>query len=193
MQRHPIVRSALALAALTMLCSCILVEDFADAWKQSVTDPCLSKIAQSLYATEFRRDPSKKDMATLARAFTLGNEHFLLLKQQPEDKGGRMYRFTVATGVPSSIFTRYRLNPTMRETFEKTHPNAPVSLDRDTVTLAALTPQTEKLLLEIAQQPDYWEVEEKTLYNPFHNATCHFEPQDQTNIDKPVGKPHVKK
>ena len=187
-------RTTLALLSLTLLAACILVDDFGPAWEKSVADPCISKIAEGLYYTEFRREPDDKKMDQLAHAFTLEDQHFLLLKQAPDDKGGRLYRFAVTPGTPSPIFTRFRLNPVMRESFEKNYPNAPVTFAHDTVRIATLDANTKQLLLEIARQPDYWEVEEKALYNAFHNPRCPFEPTDlPTDKKSTPGKHHDKK
>lgn len=173
-----------ALAALALLlCACILVDDFGKAWDEATPDMCVSKIAESLYYAEFRRDPEKKDMDTLAHAWTVGGQHYLLLKKDVTDKGGRMYRFQVTNG----IFQRFRLNPTMRAQFEKDYPNAPVSLARDTVTLKALNADTIKLLTEIGSKADYWEIEDQTLYNTILNPECRFEDRD-LNAIKNEGK-----
>lgn len=175
-----LARRIVPLAALAVLSACILVDDFGPRWEEGKPDRCLTKIAESLYYTEFRRDPQGKDFEQLAHAISLQGQNFLLLKKEPLDKGGRLYRFEVKNG----IFMRYRLNPTMRETFENDHPNAPVDLSRDTVTLAALTPETEALLLAISAKPEYWDVEEKTLYNPLRNPACRFEDRDLKTLDK---------
>ncbi len=159
---------------LFLLCSCILVDDFSPKWAEGKTDICTNKIASGLYYSEFRRDPEGKDMNTLAHEVVIGGQHFLMLKQNADDKGGRMYRFTVVNG----IFQRYRLNPTMKETFEHDYPNAPVSLAHDTVTLEKLGPQEVKLLADIANKPDYWEIEDQILYNTALNSLCIFEDRD---------------
>ncbi len=167
------------LAALT-LSGCILVDDFSPAWKTAEPDSCVSKIAASLYYSEFRRDPEGKDMKELAHVMTLGKNHFLMLKQEPTDKGGRMYRF----GVVNGIFQRYRLNPSMKKTFIASHPNAPVSFKHDTVTLVKLGDAETKLLAEIAEQPDYWQIEDQTLYNTVLNPLCRFDDRDLKELAK---------
>lgn len=181
---HRLPRTLAALALVFALAACILVDDYGDAWNQAKPDPCLNKIAQSLYAGEFSRDPSAYDIETLARAITWNKHHFLLLKKSPDDKGGRLYHFRVTNG----IFERLRLVPTMRAQFEKEHPNAPVSLKRDTVTLADLSKAPRNLLLTIADNPDYWETEDKTLYNVLRNPTCRFEDRDLKKLDEKLGK-----
>lgn len=106
---------------------------------------------------------------------TLGDQHFLLLKEDAHDAGGRLYRFDVVPGsVGGGIFQRYRLDPTMRDAFDRDYPHAPVKLTRDTVTIATLDAPTEKLLLEISHKPEYWQVEEKALYNVLHDPACKF-------------------
>ncbi len=174
------------LAVLALLCGCILVDDFGAPWKAAKPDMCVSKIAQSLYYTEFRRDPAGKDMDTLAHAWTVDGQHYLLLKQDVADKGGRMYKFTVVQG----IFQRYRLNPTMRAQFEKDYPNAPVSLARDTVTLKSLDAATIKLLTDIGSKQDYWEIEDQTLYNTLLNPECRFEDRDLKALKSYLGQKH---
>lgn len=161
------------------LTSCILVDDFGARWGEAKPDACVGKIAAALYYGEFRREMPMQESDNYARAITLGGQPYLLLKKQLDDKGGRLYRFTVKHG----IFERYRLNPTMREAFEREHPNAPVSLARDTVTLAALTPEIEALLATISQDARYWESEDKTLYNPMRNPLCRFEDRDLKHLD----------
>jgi len=177
-------RLLLPLVALFALAACILVDDYGTAWDEAKPDMCVGKIAQSLYYGEFNRDPADLKIDNIARAITIDNHNYLLLKQQPSDKGGRLYRFEVTNG----IFVRYRLAPTKRADFKRDYPNAPVTLNRDTVTVKDLGPEVRKLLIEIAGKPDYWEVEDKTLYNTMRNPTCRFEDRDLTTIDEPVRK-----
>lgn len=177
-------RTSLAIAALLILSGCILVDHYGKAWDNAKPDACLNKIALSLYAGEFSRDPSGYEITDLARAITFDGENFLLLKKSPDDKGGRLYRFRVTNG----IFERLRLVPTMRARFEADYPNAPVRLSRDTVSIANLENAPRKLLVEIARKPEYWEVEDKTLYNTLHNPACRFEDRDLAKIDAPKGK-----
>lgn len=175
------------LLALLMLAGCILVDDFSSAWNTAVPDSCTTKIAESLYYSEFRRDPEGKDISSLAHTLTLGKYHFLLLKQSAEDAGGRMYRFQVVNG----IFQRFRLNPSMKKTFLKDYPNASVSFAHDTVNLATLGATETKLLAEIAGKAEYWEIEDQTLYNVLRNPLCKFEDRDLKALaeeDKPKGK-----
>ncbi|MBX9725770.1 MAG: hypothetical protein K2X09_00770 [Rickettsiales bacterium] len=162
------------LLAVFALSGCILVDDFSPKWEDAKTDSCTSKIAESLYYSEFRRDPEGKDMKTLAHTFTLGKYHFLMLKQDVADKGGRMYRF----GVVNGIFQRYRINPTMRAQFEHDYPDAPVNLKHDTVKLETLGEKEIKLLTEISAKDEYWEIEDQTLYNTLRNPTCIYEDRD---------------
>jgi hypothetical protein len=162
------------LLLVATLTGCMLVEDFSPAWKTAKPDSCTSKIAESLYYSEFRRDPEGKDIKELARVMTLGKSYFLMLKQDAADAGGRMYRF----GVVNGIFQRYRLNPSMKKTFLEAYPNAPVSFRNDTVTLAQLGESETKLLAEIAQKPDYWQIEDQTLYNTMLNPLCRFDDRD---------------
>ena len=178
-------RCLLAMTALLLLSGCIFVDDFGHAWQDSTPDTCLNKMAESLYATEFRRDPTGVDMSQIEHGWDMGGQHYLLMKQSPEDKGGRLYRFTVVHG----IFQRWRLDPTMREEFAREYPNAPVSIKRDTVTIDSLNPETEKLLAEVANQPEYWQIEEQTLYNVVRNPACRYDdrpPEDEK--PKPIGK-----
>lgn len=164
----------LAPVALWLLTGCLLVDNFAQAWNASSSDPCLSKIAEALYFEEYRRDPSGKDMNALAHGWDWDGQHYLLLKQEESNSGGRMYRFRVVSG----IFQRLRLNPVKRVAFEKEFPHAPVSLARDTVTLAVLDDKTKALLKEIASREDYWEIEDQTLYNVYRNPACRYDDRD---------------
>lgn len=184
------IRRLLPMLALMLLSACILVDDFSSVWDEAKPDPCLSKIAESLYYAEYSRDPSSQNIDNLARGWTLNGEHFLLLKKHAGDKGGRLYRFDVSHG----IFERFRLDPTMRAQFEKDYPNAPVSLRRDTVTLRSLDAPERKLLSAIAKKPEYWEYEDKILYNTLRNPSCRFEDRDFKKMDEedkpqPVKKP----
>lgn len=169
----------LATFVLLILSACILVDDFSPAWEKSAPDYCISKIAAPLYLNEFRRDPENKDMSQLARILTLGNQHFLMLKKDSADNGGRLYRFQVTSG----IFQRYRLNPAMRKNFERDYPNAPASLKNDTVRITALDDTTLTLLAEIAARPQYWEIEDQELYNAMLNPACRFEDRDLNTIN----------
>lgn len=187
MNRTAVIRLIAPLLAVFALTSCMLVEDFAPQWDKGVTDSCTMKIAESLYLSEFRRDPEGKEMEKFAREFSLGKEHFLMLKQDEADKGGRLYRF----GVTNGIFRRYRLDPAMRKTFEKDYPNAPVSLAHDTIELKDLSSKVTDLLSEIAAKPEYWQVEDQTLYNVMRNPLCKFEDRDLKALaeqDKPKSK-----
>ena len=174
------LRNLCVLGFAALLSACLMVEDFGPSWQQSKPDPCLSKIASSLYAVEFRRSSDGLDMNTLAHGLTLDGNFYLLLKKEADDKGGRLYRFTVTNG----IFQRWRLDPTMRATFTKDYPNAPVSLKRDTVAIETLNPDTEKLLTEIAGKPEYWQIEEQTLYNTSLDDNCRFDDRDLVALQK---------
>jgi hypothetical protein len=158
-------------SALLTLNACILVNDFNAAWSEAKTDSCLSKLGESLYYSELRRDPTGKDMNELVRGWKFAGQNFMLLKKNTDDAGGRLYRFTVVHG----IFQRYRLNPAMRATFKKDYPHATLRLSEDTVTLDILDTPTRKLLAEIVNKPEYWEIEDQTLYNPLRNPACLFE------------------
>lgn len=173
-------RFLLPVVAFAMLAGCMLVEDFSAVWDKAETDSCTGRIAESLYYSEFRRDPANKDINALARVLTLDGQHFLMLKVEPTDKGGRMYRF----GVVNGIFQRYRVKPVMRKPFEQEYPNAPVSLKHDTITLANLKPAVLSLLGEIAKKPEYWEIEDQTLYNTMLNPACKFEDRDLKAVEE---------
>lgn len=167
------------LGALCLLSACMLVRDFGPVWGEAKADPCLNKIAESLYYSEFRRNPEDKNIENLARGYTHGDAHYLLMKQNEDDRGGRLYRFRVHRG----IFQRYRLNPTMRETFEHDYPEAPVDLSRDTITFETLGEKELALLDTIAAQENYWEIEDQTLYNVLMNPACRFEDRDLSQYD----------
>lgn len=174
------LRTFAGIAAMALLLSgCILVEKFGAAWDEAKPDMCLSKIAESLYYAEFRRDPTGKDFEKLARGISHNGQNYLLLKQSAEDEGGRLYRFQVTNG----IFQRFRLDPTLRATFKKEYPNAPVEVKEDTVKFASLGEVEWKLLDEIAAKPEYWEIEDQTLYNTIRNPLCRFEDRDLSKED----------
>lgn len=170
---------ALLSVMILLLTGCMLVRDFGRVWNDAKADPCLNKIAESLYYGEFRRDPAGKNMENLARAFRRGGHSYLLLKQEASDRGGRLYRFQVQNG----IFQRYRLNPTKRAEFERDHPHAPVDLTLDTVTLERLGKSELALLDTIAADDSYWEIEDQTLYNPIMNPVCLFDDRDLKSGD----------
>ncbi len=172
-------RTLVSLASLLLLAGCMLVEDFGDAWKKGKTDSCVNKIAEALYYSDFRRDPSDKDMDDHARVFTIDGFHFLMLKKDPSDTGGRMYRFRVFNG----IFQRYRLDPVMRDAFEIAYPDAPVSLRNDTVSFVTLGEKEIALMKEIAAQDDYWEIEDQTLYNTMRNRSCAYDDRDLAALE----------
>ncbi len=178
------VRLLLPVIALFALTACILVDDYGPVWDKAKPDMCVNKIAESLYYGEFNRDPADLKIDDIARAITFDKHDYLLLKQHPSDKGGRLYRFEVVNG----IFVRYRLAPTKRDDFKRDYPTAPVALNRDTVTVKDLGPEVQKLLAEIADKTEYWEVEDKTLYNTMRNPTCRFEDRDLKTLDEPIKK-----
>lgn len=174
------MRRLLPALALAVLAACMLVGDFGKYWDEAKPDECLSKIGKSLYYTEFRRDPEKMDLDTVIHALTRPNgSSYLLLKENADDKGGRMYRFQVVNG----IFQRMRLVPTMRKTFEQNYPDAPVDLSRDTVSFKHLGEKEWELIDNIATQDEYWEVEDQTLYNIFKSPACRFEDRDLSKLD----------
>lgn len=170
----------IALLALSLLAACMLVNDFGEYWNKAKPDLCLSKIGESLYYTEFRRDPEGKEMGDYVRGLKRDNANYLLLKQNADDAGGRMYRFTVRNG----IFQRWRIDPAMRSTFERDYPDAPVSLKRDTITFETLGDAEWKLIDEIAGKDEYWEIEDQTLYNTLANPTCTFDDRDLSQYDQ---------
>jgi hypothetical protein len=174
------MRHALALAALLLLSSCIIVDDFSGYWKQGKTDVCLNKIAESIHYYAFKRDLAEGDIVKLARGLTLDNAQFLMLKKEPRDNGGYLYRFRVENGV----FMRYRLKPTMRDMFAKEYPDAPVRIRHDTVTIAALDAPAVAFLTRIAADERYWEKEDATLYNPLHNPLCIYEDRDLKTLEE---------
>ena len=119
-------------------------------------------------------------MDNIARGLKRPNgKNYLLLKKDAADKGGRMYRFEVVNG----IFQRYRIVPTMRKTFEENYPDAPVSLERDTIAFETLGQKEWDLIDNIATQEEYWEQEDATLYNTFRNPSCHFDDCDLSRIE----------
>lgn len=182
--RKTLTNYLLPVIAMLALTGCILVNDFSSVWEKSTPDSCISKISEALYYSEFQRDPNGKDMTKHARVFTLGKHHFLMLKKEEADAGGRMYRF----GIVHGIFQRYRLDPVMRDAFEITYPDAPVSFRHDTVTLENLSSEVMKLLEEISGKEEYWEIEDQTLYNPMLNDLCKYEDRDLDALrsgDKP--------
>lgn len=176
-----LLRQIALLASLALLSACILVDDFGNRWQQASLDPCLEPIAKSLYVTEFRRDPGAT-MDGLARALTLKGHHYLLLKKSPDDKGGRLYRFTITAGkefhARHAILQRWRLDPAMREVFARDYPNAPATIDRDTVTLPNLEGTSEELVTEIANKPEYWQIDDQMLYNTLRDPRCRFDTRD---------------
>jgi len=173
------MKRLLTCSLLLLLSGCIIVSHFGDYWKQGAEDACLNKIAESIHYYAFKRDLAEGDINALARGLTLGGERFLLLKKEKADAGGNLYRFRVENG----IFMRYRLNPVMRETFLKEHPDAPVSIRHDTVTIDTLTKSTAEFLITIAKDARYWEKEDSTLYNPLHNPTCAYEDRDLKTLE----------
>jgi hypothetical protein len=171
--------------ALTLLAGCILVDDFGARWGQAKVDPCLSEVAKSLYIAEFRKEPDDETMASLARGLTLDGQHYLLLKKYAKHAGGRIYRFTITAGKNAEhvVLQRWRLDPAMRQAFMNNYPNAVAKLDRDTVTLPTLDGAAQTLLTEIANKPEYWQIDDQTLYNLIRDPKCIFDTRDLTKKD----------
>ena len=96
-----------------------------------------------------------------------------------------MYRFTMsdAKNAQHQVFQRWRLDPSMREIFAHDYPNAVAKIDRDTVTLPTLDGEAEKLLTEIAAKPEYWQIDDQTLYNVVRNPKCIFDTRNLTKKD----------
>ncbi|MBN8543390.1 MAG: hypothetical protein J0M34_03905 [Alphaproteobacteria bacterium] len=162
-----------------LLCACIVVDDFGDAWKKAEGDICLNRINAALYAQVHEREVKEDRIEKLARGITLDGHHYILMKENPSDKGGFLFRFTVKEGV----FTRYKLNPTMRKQFLEEYPNAPVSIDDSTATLTSLDTERVALLNKIADDAKYWETDDRTLYNPLRNKLCRFEDRDLETLE----------
>lgn len=174
------MKQLIALGALAALTACMLVKDFGASWQEAKPDACISALMNSMYYTEFSRNPEGKDMNALAHAITRPNgKTYLLIKADADDKGGRMYRFQVVNG----IFQRFRLVPTMRATFEQNYPDAPVSLARDTIQFEQLSEKEWELIDNIATQEEYWEIQDQSLYNTFRNPECRFEDRDLSALD----------
>ncbi|MFZ4124617.1 MAG: hypothetical protein ACOYJ2_00915 [Rickettsiales bacterium] len=156
-----------------LLTACIVVDDFGAQWKAAKGDICLNRINTALYSQVHERE-APEDIALVARGITLDKHDYILMKEKPSDTGGFLFRFTVKEGV----FTRYKLNPTMRKQFLKDYPNAPVAIDDSTATLTSLDTDRIALLNKIADDAKYWEVDDRTLYNPLRNTLCRFEDRD---------------
>lgn len=167
------------LLVLPLLAACIVVDDFGSVWERAEGDICLNRINAALYQQVHEHEVKEENIATVARGITLDGHHFILMKEKPTDKGGFLFRFTVKEGV----FTRYKLNPTMRKQFLETYPNAPVIVGDDTITLTALDDAQVKLLSKIAADEKYWENDDRTLYNPLRNKLCRFEDRDLEALD----------
>ena len=172
------MKHALAIAALCWLSGCIIVSDFGDYWAKSVEDPCLNRIADSLYYQTFQRRLETGEVSALTRGLEIEEQRFLLLKKNPEDAGGNLYRFEIE----NAVYTEFRLNPAMRERFEEEYANAPVEIVRDTVRLERLDEKTVSLLLTIARDARYWEKKDAHLYNPLRNPTCPFDDRSEAEL-----------
>jgi hypothetical protein len=168
------------LLLLPLLAACIIVRDFGGTWDKASGDICLNRINAALYYQVYEREYPEDKIADVARGITLSGEHYILMKQSPNDKGGFLFRFTVKGGV----FTRYRLNPAARKLFEKEFPDAPVELRENTVTLAEFNDATLALLDKVAHDERFWETEDKTLYNTQLNPLCRFDDRDLKKMER---------
>lgn len=170
----------LILALLPLLAACIVVDDFGDAWENAKGDICLNRISTALYHQVHERDVKEEDIEEYARGITLNDQHYILMKKNTKDKGGFLFRFRVKEGV----FTRYKLNPTMRKTFTTEYPDAPVNVGDDTVSITTLDTATTAALTKVALDARYWEEDDRTLYNPMRNAHCRFEDRDLKALEE---------
>lgn len=168
-----------SLLVLPLLAACIVVDDFGSQWDKASGDICLDRINTALYHQVHEREVKEADIAAVARGITLNEHHYILMKEKPEDKGGFLFRFTVKDGV----FTRYKLNPTLRKQFKEEYPDAPVNVGDDTVTLKSLGEDQVALLSKIAADEKYWESDDRTLYNPMHNKLCRYEDRDLSTLE----------
>jgi hypothetical protein len=174
------MRRALPLLLLVpLLAACIVVRDFGTTWDDARGDICLNRISAALYYQIHEQEFAEDKITEVARGITLDGVHYILMKESPEDSGGFLFRFTVH----ENIFTRYRLNPAMRDLFAAEYPGAPVNVRENTVTLAAFTPGILALLAKVARDDRFWEVEDKTLYNPQNNPTCRFDDRDLSKVE----------
>ena len=173
------MKSFVTLLAALCVSGCLIVEDFGNKWEEATPDACLNRIADSLYYQTFQRSLEKGEIAAHTRGLAIEELRFLLLKKDPADTGGNLYRFEVENGV----YAQFRLNPAMREQFAEEYPNAPVRIERDTVVLPKLDEKTVTLLLAVARDARYWEKKDAHLYNPLRNPNCPFEDRDLTTLD----------
>lgn len=163
------LRAALLALMGLMLSSCLLVDDFGDAWTQAHYDLCVARISRDLYYRIYNREVSESQMEPLARVLRDGDTTYLLLKENPDDAGGRLYRIAVDHG----FYLQYRPVPTARERFTAEFPDSPISLRFGLARTPALTPEVLRELRLTAQHPGYWEIEDKALYNPWTSPACH--------------------
>lgn len=161
----------LSVAALCLLSACIAVDDFGSAWEEAKPDACLQTIAKQFYTDQIL----SKDESFEARSLEVNGQHFALVKGKAGDKGGNLYRYEIS----SNVYISYRLKPTMRKTFLRDYPEAPVKVTDDRVTIHTLDEPSRALLADIANSKEYWEVAEKTLYNVQRLPECTLAPVPQ--------------
>ena len=176
----PLRRTLALLLLLPLLTRCIIVSNFDEIWNKASGDICLNRISAALYYQVYEREFPEDKITDVARGFTLNGEHYILMKQSPDDKGGFLFRFTVKGGV----FTRYRLNPAARHLFEQEYHDELVEIRDNTVSLAELNDAALSLLDKISHDQRFWETEDKTLYNTQLNPLCRFEDRDLSKMER---------
>ncbi len=164
------------LAAL-WLGGCILVDDMSAKWADGISDPCIDAVVELEYTQSFERAKSPP----IARRFSDGDLHYLMLKNSADDKGGHLYRFIIENG----IYIGYRPNPAMLKQYKQDYPNSVAQVSEDKVELPDLSVDALALLRDVSANEEYWVRDVKRLYNPSRKEACSlYIPKDKGDEDE---------
>lgn len=166
------MKNLLALLLAPMLSACLIVDDFGESWDAATPDICVTKLAAAFYEKSYKK--TQFDYAPLIRPISLGEAHFILVKENEKDEGGHLYPFFVDSGV---LITK-RGNPAKVEYAKKAYGKQGVTIKESTVTIDQLNNTSLKLLEQSYHDESLWEEDLKMLYNKQLSDDCRFEDRD---------------
>jgi len=158
-------KGLLSACAACMLAGCIVVDDFGEYWAKGSVDPCVNAILDG----DMREDGEPvADINTVARSLHMGTHRFAMLRDLPEENKGNLFRYAVKDG----SFVMYRLNEKMRDAFTIRYPDSGVIIDSATAKIPVLDARMMNILVQIADDPEYWIEASREPYNPQQRLEC---------------------
>jgi hypothetical protein len=163
-------KAYLSLFALGIACivsGCIVVDDFGGYWNKGFIDNCVNEI-QHNRSKEEHADSKIPPKRALMRSLRIGKHTFLMVRENPDDRGGNMIRYKIESGK----YISFRLNESKREEFLQAYPDSKVVLTTETATIPVLDDASVSMLEKIADDDSYWMESSREPYNPARRADC---------------------